>query len=804
MSYSDENVDDFFANINVDSALQSILRSDASVWLSVLEQNIDQKSPLTEMKHGLNLAQTLGDAAKNGFKAIYFPIDKNNWYEQTISYYVSLLHKRIIGESVFETKMFNGNRFDSHFYAHCTRNMSGSFTLFGVNAGDSKLDVTAKLPFRSGTEYMEFILTVSVNGKVQLNGREIIEPAVLVPVPKSKLPGKATDLNMPAYSIAFWVFTEADIPECSYDDDDMSYYTTEKHLKTSSERLLQELIIEAVSQNDGEKNVQTLEVNSISRSKRHTTLKRNRRYIDDGYQNWYRHNSIQQNSDKNKKIEQSRNKRFLDGANHIRNGNEYELAKNKRHVRPKRDVSLLKNLFEKFDLKKPVFDFKKTTSLKHSLLPSISTIHDVFNKEKASDSEKKLFETVENPNLPIKDVHLEVGVDATMHEEKSSGYQAINQHFYGNTDYGNIGLATVNGNTLNGIPSSALLGELSEIEIPHQNVNVAPAVKKTTPTNQHDIEFIVKDLPPTYQVNQQNMEKARSNLQKNFWPIAATNSKISALLPNIAQFKLKKADADELFESRLETRRRRRSIDSKMNEEIEKRVQDSENKMNENYLDEAMNNIDLLDQMLKIADDIEQNERIATVPPSKQLLPKLGQGKFAQILKKNFEHLTETLGAQSTQNDIQKKCKIISMAVEQQCLQMDSKNKRSIKESLNNPLKRVLAKVRDNIKKHTLRTKRDADDEEEINMIPKFEYDEVKAKKDPMDKPNESMYKLNVAARQLGTVQDEEIEFDEGKHTAKILHQLENAIEKVESIVGNAVSNIMKRVATLWQSVSFK
>lgn len=136
--------------MNVDPALRTILNGEPPVWLSLLQKNTDSKNPLTQMKQGLNWAQILGDAAKNGFKVIYAPIIRQTWYENSMTYYTTLLHKRIIGQTVFDTKMFNGNRFDTHFYAHCTKNMSGSFTLFGVNAADSSLDITAKLPFLSG------------------------------------------------------------------------------------------------------------------------------------------------------------------------------------------------------------------------------------------------------------------------------------------------------------------------------------------------------------------------------------------------------------------------------------------------------------------------------------------------------------------------------------------------------------------------------------------------------------------------------------------------------------------------------
>lgn len=117
LAYSDENIDDFFSSMNIDPALRTLLNGDSPVWLSLIQKSdADNKHPLTHMKEGLNWAQTLGDAARNGFKVIYTPINKNTWYESTMSYYTTLLHKRIIGQTVFDTKIFNGNRYDTHFY----------------------------------------------------------------------------------------------------------------------------------------------------------------------------------------------------------------------------------------------------------------------------------------------------------------------------------------------------------------------------------------------------------------------------------------------------------------------------------------------------------------------------------------------------------------------------------------------------------------------------------------------------------------------------------------------------------------
>lgn len=750
LSHSDENVDDFFSSSNMDPALQTILSSDYPVWLTLTETQNQQKSPLTQMKQGLNLAQTLGDAAKGGFNVIYLPIDKNIWYEPTISYYVTLLHKRIIGRTVFDTKMFNGNRFDSHFYAHCTKNMSGSFSVVGVNAGDSKLDILAKLPFKSGTQYMEFILTVSVNGRVQLNGREIVEPAVLGPVPKSKLPGKATYLNMPAYSIAFWVFTEADVDEC-HDEESISYETDDDRLKTSSERLLQDLIVESVSRND-DKN----ERNAILRQTDQDVLKRDRRSID--------HSPIQQEL-----------------TNEIKsNGNGKGIKKSSKGFtqttrRSKRDINSLKSLFDKFDFKKSIFDFKTPPPFKIAspfLVPPI--IQDVL--QNPNEAEKKIFAPLDNPHLPDRDIHLEVAVDASVNTEKFNN----GPNPTANDPMVNIPQYTVN--PANRLPSTALLGELTEIEMPQRNMNVEPIAKP--PPKQENIQFVMKSLPPTIHVNHENMERTRSNLRKNLWPMANGQpvAKIPTFLPTMGQFQLPRIEVPQAFE----TRRRRRSINAEtMNAAIEKRIQGLSND-DDSSADDSK--VTVLAELLSMAEDIDKSERDQQ---SKQSSLKLGRSDFAARLRTKLEQLSGR-GSEASlslrKNDIWKKCKIIAKSVEQQCLQTEHKPmfRRSVKESISAPIKKLLAKVKESFNSQVLRHKRDIDfdDIDELNMIVKHE-------------PNKIMPKTNAPFKLLKDSQKDitdDIEELEPSHEAKEqrLHGLFRSIGYIMNVIDTIMGRISK------------
>lgn len=722
-------MDDFFSTLNIDPALRTLLNGDAPVWLSLQQKTTNLKNPLVQMKEGLNWAQTLGDAAKNGFKVIYTPIDKKTFYEPSMSYYTTLLHKRIIGQTVFDTKMFAGNRFDSHFYAHCTKNMSGSFTIFGVNAADSSLDITAKLPFRSGTQFVEFLLTVGVNGKVYLNGAEIIEPTVLTPLARTKLPGKNAILTMPAHSVAFWIFTSANIPEC-VDTDVFSFDMERTEEKTSSERLLQQLILESVSQDEKALNAHSDE-NSIGRSKREAAgvvvkksaakIDRIRRNVANNIGKHSAYNAIELNE--GDLSEQTRDKRFVgDGklANQIYNNlddlkrrNLLAPYKNKLGIpgkRMKREINMFKNLFDKFDLKKPVFSFKTPSIFSaKNLIPSITTVHDVLKPDVYSQ-EKKLFETIDNPDLPSGDVHFELSESIPMQNEYAAsladGIKAAPQftnpqppsvplsvtNAASSPSYDMYGNADVQVSSNAGPPTVLPMGELTEMDVKPELVTVAPIQMpppvpapqqpQTVQPIQHHLQYVVKDLPPTWQVNLQNMEKVRNNLRQNLWPMntntPSVNAKISTVLPSVGPA-LTVQPPDNVEHVFFESKRRRRSIDSRMNDEIERRIQRADELSSKQSEQD-----EIFTKVLRLLDELESRKQNG--------LQKSGDGIRKLIARKRLES--------SSRGDAPKKCKVLSMAMEQQCLQNEDQPKAIFKRATQpGPIKKMFAKFVDVVKK---------------------------------------------------------------------------------------------------------
>lgn len=442
----------------MEPALRTMMNGRLPVWLSLVKppQSLTKPTEICSpqcLNQGLSWAKTLGDASRNGFNVIYKPIDVLDLYNPSMSHYVTLLHKKVVGEKVFDTKMVSGSRMFSHFYSHCTKNVSGAFTVIGINTADSRLKVSTKMPNKyTGSEVRQYILTVNdQNGKVQLNGDDINSDGTLEPFIKMKRANKAISLILPPLSVGFWVFPMANLRECirfedEFEENDVAEAprALKSIPKTSKELLLQQLIVEALNREEGKP--------SRDRFKRHTIIKkdasdlhRNRRDIANSVprmntlideelikdQQGVESLSEKMNRENSDNHIYKRNRRFiLNSSRRRRSGNvldaiykEVDDVKRRnifaplklkdvvfgKHARAKRQIhSSLGKLFEKFDLKKPrKLNLKQPIFKKDSyVLPPVATVHDIYTPNSA---ESKVFKSSENKDLPHGDVYFDIG-----------------------------------------------------------------------------------------------------------------------------------------------------------------------------------------------------------------------------------------------------------------------------------------------------------------------------------------------------------------------------------------------------------
>lgn len=162
--------------------------------------------------------------------------------------YTSILHKLLMDRKVFDTQILDNASDQLHFFTHCSRNVSGAFTVMGVNLDEARQKVTSKLPTATtGSKVEQFILTQSRMGDVQLNGKAIDWATPIVAQTKSKKPNRLTSFVIPGKSVAFWVFPDANIKECRSTTRLVEPEPLSLRTKTGAEKLLQKLLLESIA-----------------------------------------------------------------------------------------------------------------------------------------------------------------------------------------------------------------------------------------------------------------------------------------------------------------------------------------------------------------------------------------------------------------------------------------------------------------------------------------------------------------------------------------------------------------------------
>lgn len=746
-------MEETFSVSNKDPALLTILNGAVPIWLSIEKytssaQKASKSCSVQCHSQGLIWAKTLGDAARNGFKVIYKPIDFTDLSNPSFSYYVSLLYKKVAGEEVFDTRVIAGYQGFSNFYSNCAKGISGGFIVMGVNSADSRLKTFVKMPNPyTGAEVHHYILTVnSVNGKIQLNGEDISMDAAMEPLVKMKKPTKAISLVLPPLSVGFWVFPGANLRECTkFETDQNAHRTGETFLrvskslpKTSKELLLHELIMETIQNEENSSNG--------VRSKRHTIIKkdssgvfRQRRDVSQSSavhdeQHQETHDRSPLNGELNKENGDlniyKRSRRFIMNSNRPRrSGNlinalykEVDDAKRKnifapynikgnnlfsRNIRSKRQIQpTLEKLLQKFDLKnvkrpnKPIGLNNQNAKTSSVGIPPIATIHDIYSPTVA---ETDVFKSRENTELPHGDVYFEMDYEtkpnnpdfvapidrtvAQLQNVKPYLMEQTHEQIHDVTDDPNFISIPIefferlpnehshrpahgkqNMNSHNTIPR---FGELWEADV-YQKANApqpqgANHQTEISEAPQREMEFVIQGLQPTWLKNQENLITARNNLQQYY--LNSQNKPIHITLP--AQ---EYDNTDGFFTSK----RRRRSVNPKMNDEIEAKLTQLDNaELNNNkyhdevngYIFRSVDKINLLEKMLQIVNFIHESDvshPSGTYSKLSDEIKELESIIYRQIPQAK-DH-TEKVSRQWTPNDLRKKCKVMATSLEQKCL----------------------------------------------------------------------------------------------------------------------------------------
>lgn len=640
-------VDNMFSILNIDPPLRTILNSRMPLWLTINDRSkIPDNSPRSNLERGLEWAQILGDASNSGFKRVFAQVNEHNFFKQTLTHYTMLLHKKLMGETVLDLETTRGDQLETHVYAHCAKNRSGAFTIFALNTGYEESLVTLRIPpMKAGSEYDEYILTMnSENGNVRLNDEDLYEDSPLIPNLKMRRLMRPISLTLPARSIGFWTFPEALLSEC-----DSPPVSRERRyspsVRTSSEKLLYELILEEIEREEATEN------NSIN--------KRARRGIAwNSVLQKVQMNSIKQEKNKNKRSRRSvgdtvrfpRADKFVNqlynGIDDLKRLHIHSPLAGRINTIPSRvrrqtlGLNSLSRLLEKMEFRKPNLLFKSKLNFKNGLIPPISTIHDIYEP---NTPERAIFKSIENTNLPTGDVHMEIGDDrvhdlniASMVPSQTPNAVLPVQHYEHpvHTDYYENTAPELSApeisayKQIENLPAGQY--EMYEFDNGQSHVpEVLVAQPEPNVSAERNIDTIVPDNQPNWETDRDNYQKARENIQQYYVPNSEhtidtilpnfDNKKISTFLPNLAR-------GASIFNKpqSFDTRRKRRSIDSKMNDEIEEKVHKMESPDDE---DETLFN------------------------------------KMAKMIMKNQENEFA---------DAQLRCRIVSKSIEQRCLDSNS------------------------------------------------------------------------------------------------------------------------------------
>ncbi|XP_059217813.1 uncharacterized protein LOC106095284 isoform X2 [Stomoxys calcitrans] len=243
-----------------DPALKVLFKEKVPVWLTLLKTFNPSLSFMDdeEVQEGLNWAQTMGDAAHNGFDVIFKPVSLSDWESPKYSFYVTAVYKKVMGSRVFAAKPLSGFFGRSNkLYTHCANSESGGLAFMVINKQTTPLQITVRSMSKlKDNEVWQYALTMS-DGQVMLNNKQVSINSTLEPEIKRKQSNSFVQLKTPASSVSFWVLPNANVEHCQYTEVDSSMSTstedesqesTEKIKRyTSSDRLLKELIKEAAA-----------------------------------------------------------------------------------------------------------------------------------------------------------------------------------------------------------------------------------------------------------------------------------------------------------------------------------------------------------------------------------------------------------------------------------------------------------------------------------------------------------------------------------------------------------------------------
>ncbi|XP_049880571.1 heparanase isoform X2 [Pectinophora gossypiella] len=217
--------------LNGHSSAEELQRMSEKDRLKLLKRLSNSTTPLwltdgphaahSELRRAAHWLSSLGYSARNGIAVHFRELPRDELYEPTLSFYMALLFKNLVGERVLNVEM---EASDAAMFAHCTslrhKPVPGAVTLYAANLDDEAARFAVKLSRKEeGGDIMQFILGHDLSGNIIINGRSMHEGDIR-PVVKRVRPYKTLLLNLPPRSFGFWVIANTRIEACQETDDE--------------------------------------------------------------------------------------------------------------------------------------------------------------------------------------------------------------------------------------------------------------------------------------------------------------------------------------------------------------------------------------------------------------------------------------------------------------------------------------------------------------------------------------------------------------------------------------------------------
>ncbi|XP_070170439.1 uncharacterized protein PF3D7_1120600 [Polyergus mexicanus] len=192
----------------------------------------------------------LGDAAKLGVQVLMR--QPSNFYKATPDYWVSLLHKALVGRQVLELKVHSNNGSYVHLYSQCTKPSAlydkGAITIFGVNL--TPKEVTANLKGLKIETLHRYILSPdSKTGNKLLSEKVLLNDKPLDLINDKELPNlnpeiiiksDGLELKLSSGDIGFWVIPNAKVKACVYSEEETAENIIQKRLSKRHKNIIQQ------------------------------------------------------------------------------------------------------------------------------------------------------------------------------------------------------------------------------------------------------------------------------------------------------------------------------------------------------------------------------------------------------------------------------------------------------------------------------------------------------------------------------------------------------------------------------------